>query len=110
MTSFQEGEDDEDINTIVTPTAPTAMHTGPISRACARELNYQVLPFLGNHFNVHENMMLPKLDTFVLITNEGPSMDKRDENWSMIKHGDEGTREGNQNAVYSAYFSTLKPP
>ena len=23
MTSFQEGEDDEDINTIVTPTAPT---------------------------------------------------------------------------------------
>ena len=30
MTSFQEGEDDEDINTIVTPTAPAAIHTGPI--------------------------------------------------------------------------------
>ena len=29
-TSFQEGEDDEDINTIVTPTAPAAIHTGPI--------------------------------------------------------------------------------
>ena len=29
--SFQEGEDDDDINTIVTPTAPTAIHTGPIT-------------------------------------------------------------------------------
>ena len=26
-TLFQEGEDDEDINTIVTPTAPSAIHT-----------------------------------------------------------------------------------
>ena len=39
-TSFQEGEDDEDINTIVTPTAPTATYTGPITRARARQLNY----------------------------------------------------------------------
>ena len=77
-TSFQEGEDDEDINTIVTPTAP-AIHTGPITRARTRQLNYQVLSFLGNDSNVHENMMLPKLDTFVLLTNEGPGMDKRDE-------------------------------
>ena len=36
-TSFQEGEDDEDINTIVTPTAPAAIHTGPITRARARQ-------------------------------------------------------------------------
>ena len=78
-TSFQEGEDDEDINTIVTPTGPAAIHTGPITRAHARQLNYQVLSFLGNYSNVHENMMLPKLDTFVLLTNEGPSLDKKDE-------------------------------
>ena len=32
--------------------------------------------FLGNDSNVHENMMLPKLDTFVLLTNEGPSLEK----------------------------------
>ena len=70
---------DEDINTIVTPTAPTATYTGPITRARARQLNYQVLSFLGNDSNVHENIMLPKLDTFVLLTNEGPGMDKRDE-------------------------------
>ena len=31
-TSFQEGEDDEDINIIVTPTAPATIHTGPITR------------------------------------------------------------------------------
>ena len=67
---------DEDINTIVTPTAPAAIHTGPITRARARQLNYQVLSFLGNDSNVHENMMLPKLDTFVLLTNEGPRLEK----------------------------------
>ena len=66
--------------------------------------------FLGNDFNVHENMMLPKLDTFILLTNEGPGMDKRDEHWSNTKHGDEGARKGNQNGVSSADFSTLKPP
>ena len=69
-------EPDEDINTIITPTVPAAIHTGPITRARARQLNYQVLSFLGNDSNVHENMMLPKLDTFVLLTNEGPSLEK----------------------------------
>ena len=49
----------------------TAINTGPITRARARQLNYQVLSFLGNDSNVHENMMLHKLDTFVLLTNEG---------------------------------------
>ena len=34
---------DEDFNTIVTPTAPTATYTGPITRPRARQLNYQVL-------------------------------------------------------------------
>ena len=36
-TSIPEGEDDEYINTIVTPTAPAAIHTGPITRARARQ-------------------------------------------------------------------------
>ena len=101
---------DEDINTIVTPTAPTATYTGPITRARARQLNYQVLSFLANDSNVHENMMLPKLDTFVLLKNEGPSLDKKDEPWSKIKHGDDGMRKGNNNGVTSDDFRTLKPP
>ena len=100
---------DEDINTIITPTAPAAIHTGPITRARARQLNYQVLPFLGNDSNVHENMMLPKLDTFVLLTNKGPSLEK-DEHWSKNKHGDDGMRKGNKNGVTSDDFRTLKPP
>ena len=99
---------DEDINTIVTPTAPTATHTGPITRARARQLNYQVLPFLGNDSNVHENMMLRKLDMFVLFTNEGPSMDKGYDHLSRIKHGDDGMRKGNKTGVWSDDFRTLK--
>ena len=100
---------DEDINTIVTPTAPAAIHTGPITRARARQLNYQVLSFLGNDSNVHENMMLPKLDTFVLLTNEGPSLEK-DEHWSKNKHGDDGMQKGIKSGVTSDDFRTLKPP
>ena len=100
---------DEDITNKVTPTAPTDTHTRPITRARARQLNYQVLSFLGNDSNVHENMMLPKLDTFVLLTNEGPSLDK-DDHWSKIKHGDDGMRRGVYNGVTSDDFRTLKPP
>ena len=100
---------DEDINTIVTPTAPAAIHTGPITRARARQLNYQVLLFLSNDSNVHENMMLPKLDTFLSLRNEGPGMDKRDEHWSKTKHGDDGMRKGIQNGVTSDDSRNLKP-
>ena len=83
-TSIQEGEDDEDIPTNVTPTSSPTTHIGPVTRARARQLNYQVLSFLANPSNVHEHMMLPKLDTFVLLMNEGPSMDKKDGHWSGI--------------------------
>ncbi|EMS48853.1 putative protein phosphatase 2C 5 [Triticum urartu] len=55
-----------------------------------------VFSFLGNDSNVHENMMLPKLDTFVLLTNEGPSLDKKDEPWNKFKRGDDGMRKGIQ--------------
>ena len=46
MTSFQEGEDDEDINTIVTPTSPVAIHIGPTIRARTRQLNFQGLAWI----------------------------------------------------------------
>ena len=54
--------------------------------------------------------MLPKLDTFVLLTNEGPSLVKNDDHWSKIRHGDDGMRKGNNNGVTSDDFRTLKPP
>ena len=88
---------DEDINTIVTRTTPATIHTGPITRARARQLTYQVLSFIGNDYNAHENMMLPKLDTFVFLTNEGPSLDKKDEPSSKFKHGDDGMCKGIKN-------------
>ena len=53
--------------------------------------------------------MLPKLDTFVLLTNEGSSLDKKDEPWSKLKHGDDGMRTGNKNRVTSDDFGSLKP-
>ena len=107
-TSFQEGEDDEDINTFVTPTTPVAINTGPSTRARTRQLNYQELLFLGNDSNVLENMMLPKLYTFVFLTNEGPSLEK-DEHWSKNKHGDDGMRKGNKNGDSCDDFRTMKP-
>ena len=103
------GPGDEDINTIVTPTIPATIHTGPITRARARQLNYQVLSFLGNDSNIHENMMLPKLDTFVLLTKEGSSLEK-DEHWSKNKYGVDGMHKGNKNGVTSDDSRTLKPP
>ena len=47
----------------VTPTTPATLPIRPITRAYACQLNCQVLSFLSNVSNVHENMMLPNLDT-----------------------------------------------
>lgn len=91
---------DEDIRTMVAPTTPTATHVqilekqGLVTKACTRQLNYQGHLFLGASFNVHQNMMLPRLDMFVLLRNERPGMYNRDELWSMIKHGNESGRAG----------------
>jgi hypothetical protein len=45
-TSIQEGEDDEDINLdkgTATPTKPAQAPPGPLTRACARELNFVMI-------------------------------------------------------------------
>ena len=101
---------DEDMTTIFTPTGPIVIPIGSINRPRARQLYYQALSFLGNVYSVHDNMMLPNLDTFVLITIEGPSTEKKDEHWIMIKHEDEGACEENKNGGSSGDFHTLKPP
>ena len=54
--------------------------------------------------------MLPKLDIFVLLTNEGPSLDKKDEPWSKFKYGDDGMSKGNRHGVTCDDFRILKPP
>ena len=55
-------------------------------------------------------MMLPKLDTFIFLISEGPSLDKKDEHWSMIKPGDDGMHKGNMTRVSSGVFNTFEPP
>ena len=81
---------DVDIPSIDTPAAPAAIQIqGPITRARAKQLNYQVLSFLGTILHIHENMMLPKSDVYLLLRNNGPSKDGKDAHWSMITHGGE---------------------
>src|SRR3954466_12999389 len=77
------------MTTIVLATTPANIPTGAITRDRAHQLNYQVLLLLGNVSNVHVNMMLPNVDIFRLLTNDGPSMDKKDKHWSMFKHEDD---------------------
>jgi hypothetical protein len=117
MTSIQEGEDDKDIPTVDTTIAPTAtlphvpQFQGPLARGRARQLNYQVLLFLGTIPNIHENIMMPKSDVFMLLRNDGPSMDGRDKHWSMIMHGDDGSNHVRiQDDAASEDFRTLKQP
>jgi hypothetical protein len=58
MTSFQEGEDDEDITPSDAPTDPPTNMQGPMTRARMRQLNLEVL-FLSDPFYIIENRLLP---------------------------------------------------
>src|SRR3954463_11046035 len=102
---------DVDIPTIDTTVVPTATHIqGPITRSRAKQLNYQVLSFLGTIPYIHENMMLPKSDTFLTLRNDGPSMDERDKHWSMAMHGDGSKHVMIQEKATDEDFRTLRPP
>ena len=54
-------------------------------------------------------MMLPKSDVFMLLRNDGPSMDKKDE-YCMNVHGDGSKRVRIEDDATSGDFRTLKPP
>ena len=110
-TSIQEGEDDEDIPHVDTTTASTATIQGPLTRARARQLNYQVLLFLGTFPHIHEHMMLPKSDVFIILRNDGPRMDEREKHWSMITHGEDGGKRMRiEDDAATGDLRTLKPP
>src|SRR3954470_14278765 len=102
---------DVDIPSIDTTVVPTARHIqGPITRSRAKQLNYQVLSFLGTIPHIHENMMLPKSDVFLTLRNDGPSMDERDKHWSMARHGDGSKHVMIQEKATDGDFRTLRPP
>jgi hypothetical protein len=81
---------------------------GPLTRARARQLNYHVLLFLRTIPNIHENMVLPKSDVFVLLRNDGLSLDGRDKHWSMIVHGDGSKHLIKEEDTTSGEFRILK--
>ena len=102
---------DEDIPTTVTTTSPTTTQIqGPITRARARQLNYQVLSFIGTLPNLHENMLLSKTDVFVTLRNNGPSEELMDKYWSMIVHG-AGSRNtsAEDDVAMEGVYHSLKP-
>jgi hypothetical protein len=82
---------------------------GPLTRARARQLNYQVLLFLGTLSNIHDNIILSKLDVFMLLRNNGPSMNKKDNQWSMMIHEDDIKHARIEDNASSADLRTLKP-
>ena len=55
-------------------------------------------------------MMLPNLDMFVTIRNDGPSKDEKVKYWSMIMHGDGNKHMRIGEDSTSGDFRTLKPP
>jgi hypothetical protein len=98
---------DEDIPNVDTTTAHPHVQ-GPLTRARGRQLNYQVLSFLGTIPNIHENMMLSKSDVLVLLRNDGLSMDERDKHWSMVIHREDNKHMIQEEDAASGEFRTLK--
>jgi hypothetical protein len=68
MTSFQEGEDDENI-TMLDTTIPSIELQGPITRSRAQQLRHQVNSFLCSSANDLENRLLP--NHLIVIRNQG---------------------------------------
>jgi hypothetical protein len=68
MTSMQEGEDDEDINTSAT-IIPSVEILGPITRSRAQQLNHQVNSFLCSSPNNIESQLLP--NDLIILRNQG---------------------------------------
>ena len=69
---FLTSELDEDITSLDTHnTHPQDARQGPMTRARARQLNYQVSSFLGVHNFPIENRFLSKSCDFILLRNQG---------------------------------------
>jgi hypothetical protein len=67
-TQMQEGEDDVDINTSDTSTPTHNQISGPITRACARQLNNQVSSFLASYSFYLDN---GNMCSVLLLRNDG---------------------------------------
>jgi hypothetical protein len=71
-TPIQEGEDDEDITLSDIHNPLPLVIQGPITRACARQLNQQVNSFLSSHACTYENSTLPnEIIDYIVLRNFG---------------------------------------
>jgi len=83
MTPFQEGENDEDIPVMTTPSSTTAacdqVMKGLIMRSHAKKLKQQVNSLLNTFdASINENFILPKCSTLVVLrcTHEDKEKDR----------------------------------
>jgi len=68
-TPIQEREDDEDITPLDAQDDPPLDIQGPITRACARQLNLQVSSFLSKSLYDFENRLQP--NDYIVLRNHG---------------------------------------
>jgi hypothetical protein len=74
-------------DTFITTHPLVAQLQGPLARARACQLNYQISSLLEILPNIHENTMLPKSNIFMLFRN-GSSMDGKAKHWIRNVYGD----------------------
>jgi hypothetical protein len=93
MTSIQEGEDDDDINTTVT-IIPSIEIVGPITRSRAQQLNHQVNSFLYfSTYNI-ESRLLP--NDLIVLRNQGEGHGGQMEHQEGAREPRRRSREGGE--------------
>jgi hypothetical protein len=92
-TSMQEGEDDEDINTLAT-IIPSVEIVGPITRSRAQQLNHQVNSFLCSSTNNIESRLLP--NDLIVLRNQGDDHGEQTEHQEGVGVPRRRAREGGE--------------
>jgi hypothetical protein len=92
-TSMQEGEDDEDINTLAT-IIPSIEIVDPITRSRAQQLNHQVNSFLcSSTYNI-ESRLLP--NDLIILRNQGEDYGGQTEHQEGAGEPSRHAREGGE--------------
>jgi hypothetical protein len=90
---MQEGEDDEDINTLAT-IIPSVEIVGPITRSRAQQLNHQVNSFLCSSTHNIESRLLP--NDLIVLRNQGDDHGEQTEHQEGVGVPRRRAREGGE--------------
>jgi hypothetical protein len=74
---------DEDITPMDTNNTPQVDIQGPITRACARQMNLQVISFLRNYSCAFQSSILP--NDLIILRNEGEDQQGRGEDLGGVE-------------------------